>query len=817
MPEEDVRPGAADRCHPPLPTGRWPRRRSGRLTLHLGFLLALGLAWLVDRPLYEIADSWYNGPDEINGELHQLILSMAMYGQALGFGTAFLLIWLFDRRRRGRIALVASLLLATGAGSSLGKLAFGRQRPAASHGATVLVGPTRSTEKSDHQSFPSGHTGSAVALSYGLASLYPPARGAVWAFAAGCGFNRVVTVRHYLSDVVAGAWLGYAVSEWMLRRRGVWRLCVALSALLAPGRRREDWRTRWDRTLRPAGVRLATSPWTLAAACLLLYWSGNAATELMDRDEPRFATATREMMARGDWITPTFNGELRPDKPIAVYWLMGLAYEVFGPTPFAARLWSGLAATGAVLLCLRLGTAMFDRRVGLLGAWMLAVCPMLVAEAKLATVDALLLCCTTATLYGIWRLVAGSRHWGHAALVWTGLAVGLLVKGPVAVAIPLVAAVGYCLWSGRCAWLASLRPVWGLAWLVLLTLPWVVLVQEATDGDFLAQAVGRHVVHRAVAPMENHAGFPGFYLLTLLMLMSPWAILLPGSVRTHWRGLRERDGRLVFLAAWALGTFVLFELVRTKLVHYCLPAYPALTLFVAAAVLDRRGDTAALLKPLRRSLLLGGVAVLVLVPVAAWAVLPGVLRLPLLAVALVAGGGAVIGARLLALRDWRPGLAATAATAFVTLLMVGNVVLPVASRLRTTHAAGARLAELAGAEAVVAYRYRDPSFHWALARRATVVDNLHEKPPFFDTRREVARHGAVWGAFRPRELHWLQADPALDVDVVETVTALALSRMAERDVHLVRITAATGASVDDPTYDATPPFEHTAAKIAVGR
>mgnify|MGYP002626658642 CR=1 FL=1 len=133
------------------------------------------------------------------------------------------------------------------------------------------------------------------------------------------------------------------------------------------------------------------SPVLIVLASLTINLIGNDRIPLWDRDEPRFATATREMSERGDWIVPTFNGELRPDKPILIYWLMGAAYELFGEGTFAARFFSGIAGAAACLVTFYLGSAMFCRTTGLLAAWMLALSPMLIVESKLATVDAVVL------------------------------------------------------------------------------------------------------------------------------------------------------------------------------------------------------------------------------------------------------------------------------------------------------------------------------------------------------------------------------------------------------------------------------------------
>jgi 4-amino-4-deoxy-L-arabinose transferase-like glycosyltransferase len=83
----------------------------------------------------------------------------------------------------------------------------------------------------------------------------------------------------------------------------------------------------------------------LAVSCLAgtLFFFRLGVTGLFDADEPAYAEAAREMLVRADWVMPTFNGQLRPDKPILFYWLLMASYRVFGMTSFAVRCWSALA------------------------------------------------------------------------------------------------------------------------------------------------------------------------------------------------------------------------------------------------------------------------------------------------------------------------------------------------------------------------------------------------------------------------------------------------------------------------------------------
>ena len=163
----------------------------------------------------------------------------------------------------------------------------------------------------------------------------------------------------------------------------------------------------------------------------LVYLLGNQRITLWDRDEPRFAQAAREMFQRQDFIVPHFNGNYRFDKPVLVYWLMAGNYRLFGACDFAARLGSGICGVLACALTYLLGRGLFNRRIGLTGSAILAGCPLVIAESKLATADALLAVFLVAVL-GLW-LAMQTGKWRRPLIILLGAALGLgtLTKGPV--------------------------------------------------------------------------------------------------------------------------------------------------------------------------------------------------------------------------------------------------------------------------------------------------------------------------------------------------------------------------------------------------
>ena len=126
------------------------------------------------------------------------------------------------------------------------------------------------------------------------------------------------------------------------------------------------------------------------------------------------------------------------------------------------------------------------------------------------------------------------------------------------------AGVGDCCWS----WRLSAHGRWRLRWRPTATF-WT----GAVGGDLAPKLAGGH---------ESHGAPPGYHLLALPLLIFPATALLPAAAYTAW--LRRAEPGVRFALAWLIPTWIVFEALPTKLVHYPLPAYGALAWLIAAAV-----------------------------------------------------------------------------------------------------------------------------------------------------------------------------------------------------------------------------------------
>lgn len=344
----------------------------------------------------------------------------------------------------------------------------------------------------------------------------------------------------------------------------------------------------------------------LALAAGLLCFLKLGSPSLWDIDEGNNAEASREMLESENWVVPTFNYELRVDKPALLYWLQMAAYRLHGINEFAARLPSALAAFAAVFVAYGLGRTMFGPMEGLLAGLILSSSVAFCASAHFANPDALLNLCTISTLTLFWiDYRRGARTWFWTAAIAAGL--GVLAKGPVGVILPGTVVVLFLLCERKLAILRDWRLLGGVLLLALVALPWYALVGVETKAEFLIGFLFKHNLGRFVEPMEKHGGSLFYYVLVVLIGFGPWSVFL---LSTFWYGTgdraREHGATLAgnrFLWCWVGVYLLFFSLASTKLPNYILPLYAPLALLMARFLERWRSGEFAVVWPVRVSLI----------------------------------------------------------------------------------------------------------------------------------------------------------------------------------------------------------------------
>lgn len=332
----------------------------------------------------------------------------------------------------------------------------------------------------------------------------------------------------------------------------------------------------------------------LVALCLLVYLPGLTSMPPLDRDESRFAQASKQMLERGDFVEIRFQDGPRNKKPAGIHWLQAASATMAGGPDkagiWAYRLPSVIGAILAVLATFHLGRLLFGARAGLAGAAMMAVTGALIAEANISKTDAVLLATVVSAQFAIARFYLHGRGVIEAPpglktilLFWIALGAGILIKGPIMPMVIGLTVLALSIADRDRSWLRGMRPLMGSAVAAAIVLPWGLLILFETQGQFYRESVGVDLIPKILGGVESHGFPPGFYLALVSLTFWPASLFLWPAAREIWRNRVNPAFR--FLLAWIVPSWLVFEIVPTKLPHYVMPAYPALALAAAALAL----------------------------------------------------------------------------------------------------------------------------------------------------------------------------------------------------------------------------------------
>ena len=331
---------------------------------------------------------------------------------------------------------------------------------------------------------------------------------------------------------------------------------------------------------------------------------------LIDKTEPMFVEAARQMHLTGDWITPYWNGETRFDKPPLIYWLIVIAFQTVGVNEWGARLPSAIAAILSTFLVfytllsfgglISLETESARTRppfnsprlrgdIGG-GAWwgmaMMALNPAWIAWGRAGVSDMLLASSITISLLAFFLGYAQPQtrqQKGWYFIFYSFAALAVLAKGPIGIILPILIIGGFLTYTQqwqRVLW--EMQLVKGSLVFLIIAVPWFILVTMANGQAYLDTFFGHHNFERFTSVVSNHPGPWFYYFPVILVALLPWSVYLPVAIYQvkFWKiqDLRSQDRSQhlgLFALFWLMIIFVFFSLSATKLPSYILPAIPA--------------------------------------------------------------------------------------------------------------------------------------------------------------------------------------------------------------------------------------------------
>ena len=325
---------------------------------------------------------------------------------------------------------------------------------------------------------------------------------------------------------------------------------------------------------------------SLSERGLLIAWSVIAAIAiglqlggypLLDADEGRNGEVGREMAATNDYVMPRFDGLLYLDKPIIYFAAEAATMEVVGPTEFAARFPSWLFTVATALLLAWFAESPSPgasrhplprgegRGEGPLAALIFLSMPLTIAFARTVIFDSALSFFITLALIAFYL--------ERPTLAWAGMAFGVITKGPVALAVPLIVAIPFAIWHKKLRHLASIA---GLLLFVVIIAPWVWAISRVVP-DFLQYVLVTETAQRLTTGALKRTGPPWYFIPYLIGGALPWSFGIFGRRTTDNRQpLLDR-----YLTLWIAVPFIFFSLSQSKRPQYILPLMPAIALLVA--------------------------------------------------------------------------------------------------------------------------------------------------------------------------------------------------------------------------------------------
>ncbi|MAG70624.1 MAG: glycosyltransferase family 39 protein [Vicinamibacterales bacterium] len=339
-------------------------------------------------------------------------------------------------------------------------------------------------------------------------------------------------------------------------------------------------------------VRLLAMPLLFLFAVPTIFL-GLGRSSLWEPDEPRFAEASREMLAAGDRLTPYFNGEPVFEEPILYYWLQAASFERLGISEYTARMPAGLAGLGCLLLVALIGARLFSARAGLLAALALATTFRFVVSTRSGVPDTALLFFTLAALYAFIRAAESDPPGGRIAyLGWIAVGLAVLTGGLLGL-LPVAIWIVWLVLTARLGGLGRMRAATGL-WLMLATaLPWYLYMAWTHGRSFIELALLSDVMARYEPGASTSAGGVLFALAAWPGDAMPWtiyAVVAAVSVFLGWGQLSAEQRRGAGLCVvWFGVVLATCAMVSARRPEYLLAAYPAGALLVGL-LFDRAAD-----------------------------------------------------------------------------------------------------------------------------------------------------------------------------------------------------------------------------------
>lgn len=311
---------------------------------------------------------------------------------------------------------------------------------------------------------------------------------------------------------------------------------------------------------------------------------------LFDVDEPRYAETARNILENRDWITPWFDGKIRYDKPILFYWLIAIAYKIFGINEFAARFWSATFATSLVFFIFFIGRKFLGLRTAILSSLVFSISSQIILLARASITDMTLTFFISTSLFLFYLGYTGNDRSRKYFYLFFYVCMGFatLTKGPVGIVIPFLIIIIFTL-INRTFFItfSKLMLFRGFFVMAVIVLPWNLAMFRIHGEEFIWQFYIRHNINRFAGVVSGHRGSMLFYFPVILLGFFPWSIFLPSAISNIIISIKESQVKKdetssikFFALIWLFVVFLFFTISKTKLATYVTPLFPPMAILV---------------------------------------------------------------------------------------------------------------------------------------------------------------------------------------------------------------------------------------------
>ncbi len=320
----------------------------------------------------------------------------------------------------------------------------------------------------------------------------------------------------------------------------------------------------------------------LLAAAVIPYFVNLGVSSIWDANEAFYAQTPREMMEASDYVTPSFNFQLRMNKPVLSYWYVAASYRVFGVSEWSERLPIAIGGIVIVATAFALGRLLGGMTAGLLAALVLATSPRLLLLARRIIIDIHITMWTGLVLLFFALSETGSeRRRLYLCLMYVAAGFGVLTKGPVAVFLPALVFFIYLVSQKRLGDLRHMMLPTGAIISLAIVVPWYFFLYREHGWEYIGAFIfGENLGRYAEAVGEQSRGLL-FYIPVMLADLFPWSLMIPLAL--WWAARDGRHNRVArLLVIWILAIVVFFSLSGTKEDLYILPVVAAEAALVGA-------------------------------------------------------------------------------------------------------------------------------------------------------------------------------------------------------------------------------------------